>query len=111
MKAVPTIPHWRCSLRKSRIWSQTMKFEWDKRKAASNAAKHAVRFEDAKPVFEDPKALEFYQVVDGEERWVTIGNNGLQVLVVVYAEPAPGTIRIISAREATKDEKKHYRQR
>lgn len=88
-----------------------MKFEWDKRKAATNVRKHAVRFEDAKPVFEDPNALELYQIVDGEERWVTVGNNGSRILVVVYAEPTPGAIRIISAREATKDEKKHYRQR
>ena len=88
-----------------------MEFEWDKRKAAANVSKHAVRFEDAKPVFEDPNALELYQRVDGEDRWFRVGHNGLKILVVVYTETARGTIRIISAREATKDEKKRYRQR
>lgn len=88
-----------------------MQFEWDKRKAASNVAKHAVRFEDATPVFDDPYALELYQSVDGEDRWFRVGHNGSKILVVVYTERASGTIRIISAREATKDEKKRYRQR
>ena len=67
-----------------------MEFEWDKRKAATTFSKHAVRFEDAKSVFEDPNALELYQRVGGEDRWFRVGHNGSKILVVVYTETARG---------------------
>lgn len=87
-----------------------MKFEWDKRKAATNVTKHGVSFKDAEGVFKDHSRLEYPQRVNREDRWFTIGHNGSKILVVVYTETTRGT-RIISAREATNDEKKRYRRR
>lgn len=92
-------------------------FEWDEDKAASNAAKHGVTFEEAMGVFTDPLAS---SVVDpasppGQERWVTIGLNLAQrLLVVVHTHIDISddiiVVRIISARKATKNERKQYEQ-
>lgn len=85
-------------------------FEWDKFKAEKNLAKHKIAFADTFGVFEDPLALTLDQVVDGEERQVTIGMDAFgRVLVVVYAWRGE-TIRIISARKALKHEVKQYEQ-
>lgn len=85
-------------------------FEWDKAKAAKNEAKHKITFADTFGVFEDPHALTLDQVVDGEERHVTIGMDAFgRVLVVVYAWRGE-TIRIISARKALRHEVKQYEQ-
>lgn len=85
-------------------------FEWDKFKAEKNLAKHKIAFADTFGVFEDPLALTLDQVVDGEERQVTIGMDAFgRVLVVAYAWRGE-TIRIISARKALKHEVKQYEQ-
>ena len=63
-----------------------IEFEWDPRKAASNARKHGVRSADTIPVLEDDRAITVRDDAYGEERWVTIGMDAVaQVLVVVYA--------------------------
>lgn len=60
-------------------------YEWDKIKARQNEAKHGIAFPDTFGVFEDPRALTLDQIVDGEERHVTIGMNAFgRLLVVVY---------------------------
>jgi uncharacterized DUF497 family protein len=83
-------------------------FEWDKTKAAKNEAKHKISFADTFGAFEDPHGLTIDQVVDGEERHVTIGMDAFgRVLVVVYAWRGE-IIRIISARKALKHEVKQY---
>ena len=85
-------------------------FEWDKDKATKNETKHKIAFADTFGVFEDPSALTLDQVVDGEERHVTIGMDAFgRFLVVVYAWRGE-TIRIISARKALKHEVKQYEQ-
>jgi len=85
-------------------------FEWDKAKAGKNETKHKISFADTFGVFEDPHALTLDQVVDGEERHVTIGMDAFgRVLVVVYAWRGE-TIRIISARKALRHEVKQYEQ-
>ena len=85
-------------------------FEWDPRKAASNARKHGIRFADAVPVLEDEHAITLRDEADGEERWITIGEDALaRVLVVVYTWPG-NKIRIISARPATPTEYRQYRE-
>ena len=86
-----------------------MDVEWGPGKAKSNFAKHGVSFPDAESVLFDPYAL---TVADdrevAEDRHVTIGLDALgRVLVVVYAVYEE-TIRIISARPATRGEKKTY---
>lgn len=84
-----------------------MRFTWDPRKAESNWRKHRITFDEAASVFHDPFAATFPDP-DGsvfEERWVTIGYSSLQrLLVVVHAEQSE-TIRIISVRLATAQER------
>jgi len=85
-------------------------YEWDPDKAASNLKKHGVRFADAILVFEDERSVTIEDVsADGEQRFSTIGMDAvLAVLVVVYAYRFQNTIRIISARKATKKERSYY---
>lgn len=85
-----------------------MTFEWDERKNEINKRLHGVDFETAKQVFADPNAIPFPDPYPNEERWDIIGfaNN---LLFVVYTERSGDVTRIISAREATKEEKDGYR--
>jgi uncharacterized DUF497 family protein len=91
-----------------------MRFEWDPKKSDTNAKEHGASFEEARQVFNDPLHLSimderFYYF---EERWVTLGQTSdRQILVVVnlfFDEDGEEVIRIISAREATKNERKQY---
>lgn len=85
-------------------------FEWDAKKAALNLEKHGVSFEEAQTVFDDPFFLVFPDVVHstGETRYVILGESSEWcALVVVYTERGK-TIRIISAREADKQEQRDY---
>jgi uncharacterized DUF497 family protein len=92
-------------------------FDWDPAKAASNAAKHGVTFEEAMTVFRDPLAQ---SILDrdsstGEERWVTLGETtGGNLLVVVHTwndiDPDRSAVRIISARRPTANEARQYRE-
>jgi uncharacterized DUF497 family protein len=91
-------------------------FEWDPDKDAWNYVKHGIRFETAAMVFDDPYHVsQLDRVVDGEERWRTMGLIGGLVIVIVahtYREQnGEETVRIISARKATKRERKHYEER
>ena len=85
-------------------------FEWDSRKARSNLAKHGVGFEEASTVFGDPLSL---TVMDpehslGEERYVTMGKAFNDKLLVVVHTDRGDNIRIISARRASRRERKFY---
>lgn len=90
---------------------QSIEFEWDGNKAQSNLEKHGVTFEEAAEVFFDP----FYQEGDAtsnnyEQRDFIIGYSLSQrLLLVVYLERS-GPNRIVSARLATRAEKKLYEQ-
>jgi len=82
---------------------------WDPFKAAANERKHGVRFAEAASVLFDPMALKLDEVDHGgEARMAVVGmDNRERVLVVVYTHR--GDIRrIISARRATRQERKHY---
>ena len=86
-----------------------MRYEWDPAKAASNAAKHGVRFADAVAVFADNSALTLDDPHPDEERYVTIGMDALaRILVVCYTWRAAEIIRLISARRATPAEQRQY---
>ena len=90
----------------------TQRFEWDGSKAALNARKHGVSFEEAASVFNDPLAYTFHDPDHsvGEVRLLTFGHSHVgRVLAVVHAERG-GTIRIISARSATRHERGIYEQ-
>ncbi|MBN8647576.1 MAG: BrnT family toxin [Caulobacterales bacterium] len=87
-------------------------FTWDNKKAKSNIEKHGVSFEEAKTVFYDEMALQYFDNInsDTEDRFIMLGLSAkLRLLVVVYCERGEGDIiRIISARKATKNEGKNY---
>jgi len=86
-----------------------MDFEWDPKKAKTNKAKRGVDFELAKDVFREPARLSSLDDSSAdEERWRIIGLAGGKVLFVVYVERDDDVIRIISAREASKGEERHY---
>lgn len=90
-----------------------MPVEWDPEKARSNLTKHGVAFDVAALVFDDPMAVAtFDRIVDGEERWRTVGRVGLAtILFVVHTwldESGEVYIRIISARRADRMEIRAY---
>ena len=90
-----------------------MVISWDHRKAKANIQKHGVSFEVAATVFNDPHHL---SVLDSkthaEERWITIGlaadKKTLVVIHTYFDNNSNEFIRIISARKATKKERKNY---
>ncbi|MEN9867894.1 MAG: hypothetical protein RL748_3484 [Pseudomonadota bacterium] len=90
-------------------------FDWDSAKAGSNIKKHRVSFEQAATVFQDALALTVYddQHSQYEERWFTIGHSLDGALLAVShtfvtTSPINVRIRIISARAATKQERRFY---
>ncbi len=88
-----------------------MKFEWDPEKAGSNLRKHGVSFEEAMTVFKDTLALIFDDEEHSleEHREIIIGTSTLRRIVLVcFVERVKDTIRIFSARRATKNEIKDY---
>jgi uncharacterized DUF497 family protein len=89
-----------------------MEYQWDKNKAKLNLKKHGIDFADAVGIFEDEWALTIEeQVIDGEKRFVTLGVDFLGRIVVVVYTFREDYIRIISARSATKKERKIYEKR
>ncbi len=93
-----------------------MRFEWDGEKNRINQQKHGgLAFESAALVFDDPQAIfRKDRIVVGEQRWHAIGSATGAVLLVVHAyrkeneHDKEETIRIISAREANKRERRIY---
>ncbi|MEO1082510.1 MAG: BrnT family toxin [Pseudomonadota bacterium] len=89
-----------------------IRFSWDPAKAKSNLRKHGVSFEEARSVFYDECALQFYDDASlGEDRFVLLGlSNQARILIVVHCERGEETeeLRIISARKATKSERQYY---
>ena len=86
-----------------------MEVEWDLNKAATNLQKHGVRFSDAEAVLFDPNALSFEDTAaQGEQRFVAIGMDHLWHLLVVVYTNRGNRIRLISARSATRSERKKY---
>jgi hypothetical protein len=88
-----------------------MRFEWDDEKNAINIKKHGIDFEDAKDIFKHPMlAWEDTRDSYDEERWIGLGWIKSLLGVVIYVERYDDVIRIISARKATKLERKYYEQ-
>ena len=91
-------------------------FEWDPAKASANRRKHGVSFEEATTAFSDEHGL----LLDDpdhstatEDRFVLLGlSAATRLLVVVHCyRAAPDTIRLISARKATRPEQRQYEER
>jgi uncharacterized protein len=96
-----------------RLYTATVRFEWDPRKAEANLRAHGVSFAEAVTVLQDAFALtrEDPDAV-GEQRFVTLGlSDQANLLVVVYAYTEPGVIRVISAWKATKRQRERYEER
>lgn len=87
-----------------------MKFEWDPEKARSNLRKHRVSFEEAATALKDPMAATGFDPDHsvGEERFITFGVSERERLLVVAHTEEDETLRIISARLASKGERKIY---
>ncbi|MFP4284934.1 MAG: BrnT family toxin [Desulfovermiculus sp.] len=89
-----------------------LKFEWDQTKADRNWEKHGVTFEEAVSVFYDESALEFYddENSEWEDRFLMLGmSSQLRILLICHCfRIEKSSIRIISARKATKKEASHY---
>ena len=87
-----------------------LEFEWDRQKAAANLAKHKVSFEDAAAVFGDPlgRIVADPRHSAEEERLVLLGlSQGVGLLAVMYVQRGEA-IRIVSARRATRRERRNY---
>lgn len=89
-----------------------IKFEWDPSKAATNLEKHQVSFEEAKSIFYDEFAVQFFDEENSseEDRFLMLGmSSSAKLLIVCHCEREHGeVIRIISARKATKRESAFY---
>jgi uncharacterized DUF497 family protein len=88
----------------------SLEFEWDEDKAASNRKKHQVSFEEAATVFADPLATIFDDEVHSEEeqREIIVGHSANRRLLLVCFTERARAIRIISARRATRRERRDY---
>ena len=89
-----------------------LEFEWDPEKAQSNLKKHRVSFEEASTVFDDPLFITFLDEEHSidEERYITLGLSRTNDLLLIAHTDREGTIRIISARKATKNERRFYKE-
>jgi len=87
-----------------------MRFDWDPRKAAANLRKHSVSFEEASTAFADDYSLTGADPDHsvGEERFITFGVSQSGRLLVVSHTEQGDTVRIFSARRATRSERKLY---
>ena len=87
-----------------------MRFEWDERKRRINIKVHGIDFLEAPAVFQGRMLVNLGNKDDyGEARYIGIGFLRTLVVVVVFTEPHPETIRIISLRRATKNEEERFK--
>lgn len=88
----------------------SLEFEWDEDKAAGNRRKHRVSFEEAASVFADPLAAIFEDEAHSEDepREIIVGHSSANRLLLVSFTERAGAVRIISARVATKRERRDY---
>ena len=88
----------------------SVRFEWDPEKAVANLTKHGVSFEEGLTVFSDPLG----RIFDDEDhsmeeaREIIIGHSTQQLLLLVYFTARGASIRIFSARRATRRERRDY---
>ena len=93
------------------MYSDESCFEWDEQKSIENERKHGVSFMEARTVFYDESAREFFDPdhSESEDRFIMLGVSvRLRVLVVCHCHRRGQNIRIISARKADSREEKDY---
>lgn len=88
-----------------------MDFEWDPKKAEANLRKHSVEYVDTIIVFDDDRAITLIDDHPNEERYVTFGLDGYGRILGVSYEVRRNSVRIISARKATRRERAQYEDR
>jgi hypothetical protein len=88
----------------------SLEFEWDAKKAEANRARHGIGFEEGLTVFRDPLARIFEDKGHSEDepREIIIGHSLKQRLIVACFTVRATRVRIISARKATRLERKDY---
>jgi uncharacterized DUF497 family protein len=89
-----------------------VQFEWDEAKAARNLEKHGVSFREAITVFQDTLSRTFPDPFHSmqENRYITIGESAYATLLVIAHTDRGDKVRIISAREVTRQERRFYEQ-
>ena len=86
-----------------------MKFEWDETKNRVNIRKHGIDLASAREVFEGPMVIRAdIRLEYGEDRWVALGFLRSRVVALVFAQPAPDTVRVISMRKANRYEQEEF---
>ena len=89
-----------------------LRFEWNPEKAEANRKKHGVTFEEARSVFYDDHAIEFYddEHSEWEDRFLLLGlSANMRLLLICHCyRDSENVIRVVSARKATKSESAHY---
>lgn len=87
-----------------------MEFKWDDSKAAANLSKHGVSFNEAKTVFKDTLHVIFYDPNHSvsEQRYIIIGESEQKRILMVAFTERDSITRLISARKATRKERKDY---
>jgi uncharacterized DUF497 family protein len=93
------------------MYTESVAIDWDPEKAKSNIEKHGIRFPDAVLALDDPRGI---TIIDSEsdpaeQRFATLGLDGLGRLLVVVYTWRGDNIRLISARPAEPHERKEYR--
>ena len=90
-----------------------MQFEWDTKKATGNIYKHNITFHEAATIFGDPLAITFNDPDHSikEERYLTFGLSRFKHFLIVSHTDRGDRIRIISARQMTKQERKIYEEK
>lgn len=91
-----------------------IEFEWNLRKAADNERKHRVSFDEAETVFDDAHAYTQEDPLHSEfepREWLIGYSDRHRLLIVSFVQRAPDRIRIISARVATRSERRIYEER
>ena len=89
-------------------YNLSVNYQWDENKAKTNLKKHRIDFADAVTIFSDDAAITIEDDYPDEKRLITIGLDALgRLLVVVYTWRGE-SIRLISARKATRQERKQY---
>ncbi|MHC4488832.1 MAG: BrnT family toxin [Planctomycetota bacterium] len=96
---------------------KNVRFEWDRKKDIANFRNHGIAFDEAKTVFYEENAIEFYDQDHslGEDRYLMIGlSSKLRILLVSYSASEgkdEDVIRIITSRKPTRNEQKIYFER
>lgn len=93
--------------------SDTLRFEWDPRKAEINRAKHGISFEEAVTAFGDPlgRITDDPRHSEIEERYVLLGLSARRRLLAVMFTEREQTMRLVSARRATRRERREYEEK